>query len=628
MKKHFLVPVLSILSLSSIADASTNNLKNVNKFDDVVVTATRTAISADDSIVPVVVIDSEEIQRSSAKDIVSLLSGTAGIDISNTGGLGKQSSIFIRGTNSGHAVVLIDGVKVGSATLGSTAFEHIPLSQIERIEIVKGPRSSLYGSDAIGGVVQIFTKKGSADQGGIAPAITVGVGSDATHKVNFSAAGGKDGFSIFFGGNSLSSEGYNAMSENNQDRDGFKSNSVLLNIGKLWENGAQLDLMYMGASNKNEFDNSYSPDNAFHATQDNSEKTVKFAMPIGNKFDLSLQVSESIEDAINYNDGAQASKFESTRRGQNLQFGFQPIDEVAITFGNDFQQDKVDGTTAYSKTNIETDSRYLQGLFEFGKVNLLAGYRYDDNSSFGDAETYNVGISFKPTKILSIKSSIGTGFKAPTINDLYWPADAWSAGNENLVPEKSKTYDLGVAINTQEYSVGFDIYKTEIKDLIAWQSDAFWIYSPVNISEVEINGAELTFDLRTKVLDFRAELSMLDAKDEVTGKILPRRARNSAKIQLSQKLKAISWGVDVVAYGKSYADSANLDEISGYGIVNGVVGYQLNKTIEFNLRVENLYDKQYSTAKGSYFDPNTFQAYSYEYNAPGRSFMLEMKAGF
>lgn len=622
MKKHFLVPVLSILSLSSIADASTNNL------DDVVVTATKTAISADDSIVPVVVIDSEDIARSPAKDLITLLSGTAGIDISNTGGLGKQSSIFVRGTNSDHIVVLIDGVKVGSATLGSTAFEHIPLSQIERVEIIKGPRSSLYGSDAIGGVIQIFTKKGSADQDGITPAITMGVGSDETHKVNFSAAGGKDGFSFYLGGNYLRTEGFNAMSENNQDKDGFRTDSILMNAGKLWSNGAQLDLMYMGASNKNEFDNSYSPNNAFHATQNNSEKSVKFAMPLGSKFDVALQVSESIEDAINYQDGVQTSKFESTKRTQNLQFDYQPIDKIVTTFGSDNQQDQVDGTTAYSKTNIETDSRYIQGLFEFGKVNLLAGYRYDDNSSFGDAETYNAGINFKPIETLSIKSSIGTGFKAPTINDLYWPADVWSTGNENLVPEKSKTYDFGVAINTKEYSVGLDIYKTEIEDLITWQSDAFWVYNPVNISEAEINGAELIFDLRTQILDFGAEFSMLNAKDEVTGNCLPRRASNSAKVKISQKLKVFSWGVDVIAYGKSYEDVANLNEIPGYGIVNGVIGYELNKTISFTLRGENLFNKDYSTARGSYYDSNTFQTYSYEYNAPGRSFMLEMKAEF
>ncbi len=628
MKKHFLVPVLSILSLTSIADASTNNPKNVNKLDDVVVTATRTAISADDSIVPVVIIDSEDIEKSAAKDLVTLLSGTAGIDISNTGGLGKQSSIFIRGTNSDHVVVLIDGVRVGSATLGSTAFEHIPLSQIDRIEIVKGPRSSLYGSDAIGGVIQIFTKKGSAEQGGITPAVTVGIGSNETHKVNFSAAGGKDGFNFYLGGNSLRSEGYNAMSENNQDRDGFKSDSVLLNVGKLWESGAQLDLMYMGTNNKNEFDNSYSPNNAFHSTQSNNEKSAKFAIPIGDKVDVSLQINESVEDAVNYMDGVQTSKFESTRRGQNLQFNFRPIDEIAITVGNDYKQDQVDGTTAYSTTNIETDSRYLQGLFEFGMVNLLGGYRYDDISSFGDEETWNLGFRINPTGTpLSITPSVGTAFKAPTLNDLYWPADAWSQGNPDLLPETSKTVDLGLAWDGEQLDVALNIYHTEVENLISWQLDQSWVYSPVNIGKAVINGREFSISLQSRIVNLGVEIAHLEAKDSATNKYLLRRANESIKIKLDKAIGDFDFAIDLIGYGKSYADAANLNAIPGYGILNGVIGFQLNKSISFTLRGENLFDKQYSTARGSYYDSNTFQSYSYEYNAPGRSFMLEMKAG-
>ncbi len=623
MKNHFLIPVLSILFFSTISNA------NQAKLDDVVVTATRTAISADESIVPVVVITADDIQKSAAKDLTSLLSGTAGINVSQTGGLGKQSSMFLRGTESRHVLVLIDGIKVGSVTLGSTALEHIPLEQIEKIEIIKGPRSSLYGSDAVGGVVQIFTKKGYAEQGTLTPQIMLGVGTDKTFKSGFSVAGGANGFSLSLGANYVYSNGYNVMTENNPDKDGYKNSSLLLNAGKLWENGIDLSVMLMDVDAKNEYDNSYTPNTAFHTLQKNSDRSIKLLIPAGDKVEIISQLTESVEEQTSFQDGWQISRFESIRRGQNHYVNIFPIEAITLSAGFDNQRDSVDGTTAYTNNLIDVDSRFLQGQFDMGAVSLLAGYRYDDNSTFGDHDTWNVGFRINPAGTpLVITPSVGTAFKAPTINDLYWPANAWSQGNPDLLPETSKTVDIGVGWRGETIDAQLNVFHTEVDNLISWQSDANWIYKPVNVGKAVIRGREFSVFFPTRIVDFSLELTHIEAKDSLTGKYLARRPKESLKIKVDKSFSKFDMAFELKGCGPSYNDAANENEIAAYAVVNGVLAYHFAKDISLTMRGENLYDHDYSTAQGGYFDNNTFQSYSYEYKAPGRNFMLELKLGF
>ncbi len=631
MKNHFLIPVISILSLSTISNATEN------KLDDVVVTATRTAISADESIVPVVVITDDDIQKSAAKDLVSLLSGIAGIDISQTGGLGKQSSVFLRGTESRHVMVLIDGIKVGSVSLGTTSYEHLPLEQIDKIEVIKGPRSSLYGSDAVGGVIQIFTKKGNAEQGTLNPQMLLAVGTDKTYKSGVSVAGGANGFSLSFGANYVHSDGYNAMTENNPDKDGYKNSSLLLNAGKLWENGIDLSVMLMEVDAKNEYDNQFNATAAFHSLQRNSDRSVKIAVPAGEKLDITAQLTESVEEQTNFQDGAQTSIFESTRRGQNLQFDLYPTDEITLTAGFDNQRDSVEGTTAYDNNLVDVDSRYLQGQFDLGMVSLLAGYRYDDNSTFGDHDTWNVGFRINPPGTpLVFTPSVGTAFKAPTVNDLYWPYQFYAGfpptwpdseyfGNPDLLPETSKTIDIGVGWRSKAIDVQVNVFHTEVNNLISWQSNTIMILgnpvnqtTPVNIGEVNINGAEFTLFMPTRIFDLSIDLAHTEAKDSSTGNYLMRRSKESAKIKIDKSFSKFDMAFELKGYGPSYNDAANTIKIPGYGIVNAVLAYRFSKDMSFTLRGENLYDKNYTVAKTS----------SNTYVAPGRSLMLEFKVGF
>lgn len=228
--------------------------------EPIIVTATRTARTVDETLASVTVITREEIERRQVQSAQEVLRGVPGLGIANTGGLGKTTSVFLRGTESDHVLVLIDGIRVGSATLGTTQFQLIPIDQIERIEIVRGPRASLYGSEAIGGVIQIFTRKGG---GALRPQFRAGGGSHATYQLAGGISGGDHGW-FNLGASRIDTSGFNACSSTpaqrrgcftfEPDDDGYTNNAGSARLGYRFENGLELDARLLHAEGNNEFD--------------------------------------------------------------------------------------------------------------------------------------------------------------------------------------------------------------------------------------------------------------------------------------------------------------------------------------------------------------------------------------
>ena len=592
MKSHFLVPVLSILSLSTISYATENQL------DDVVVTATKTAISADQSIVPVVVITADDIEKSPAMDLPGLLSGTAGINIASAGGFGQQTSLFVRGTNSTHTLVIIDGVKVGSLSSGFTALEHISLDQIERIELIKGSRSSLYGSDAIGGVLQIFTKKGSGDVSGFHPAVTIGAGSNDTNKVGFSVSGGMGGFTLGMNGVVFHTGGIDATLESNfnndPDEDKYNNDSISLNIGKLWNNGVKLDLLYMNSNGEVEYDGGN-----FRSDIKNSLNSLKLYVPASDKLDVTLQISESVDDLTSF--GAWDSRNKSRRRQQNLQTDYYVTDLFQVSFGLERQQDKLNSSN-YADQKTKSQSRYFQGLFDSEMVGVLVGFRHDDYGNYGDEDTWNIGARLNISDSIKLTANNGTAFKAPNFNQMFWPG----GGNPDLLPEKSRSYEIGAAYQTKQMQLQLNMYRTKVENLISgWPSS--------NINRAQISGEELIVNLtNNRIADLAIELSHVDSRDKASGERLLKRPIKSAKVTVAKEIGAVDIALTAIGYSSSLGWGGT--ESAGYGVFNGAVNYALNDHVKFSLKGENLFDKEYSPVYG--------------YSSKGRSFMLEMKAGF
>lgn len=547
------------------------------KQSPIIVTATRTAQTADDSLASVTVITEEQIKQQQPNDLRDLLASISGIDMTNSGGIGKATSMFMRGTSSSHVLVMIDGIKVGSATSGNIAFQHIPVNQIERIEIVRGPRSSLYGSEAIGGVIQIFTKKGKAEE---QANIEIGYGSFATNKISAGVSGksGKTTYSI--NANHLKTNGFNAKDDTETDNDGYNNNSVAFNFSHEINKSSSLQLNTMRASGHTVFDGFYN-NNDFVQQTTGLQYTVS---PLSN-WNMKINASESRDESDNFSGSTFQTQFNTTRTNYSWQNDINIGASQLLTLGADFQNDKVDSTTTYNETSRDNTGVFIQHQWNGENNDLQAALRHDDNQAFGTNNSGNIAWGHDFSNTTRMIASYGTAFKAPTFNDLYWP----SAGDPNLKPEKSKTTEIELRKKHSWGDASVSIYHTQIDNLISG-------WPPANVNKAEIKGLEIRLNTNLAGWETQAEISLLDPRDKATNKILQRRSKQSLRIDMDKKSGQWSTGLSFIGQGYRFDDTANADKISGYGIVNLRASYAASKKVSIKWKLENLLDKEYETA--------------------------------
>ncbi|MDX2424946.1 MAG: TonB-dependent vitamin B12 receptor [Cycloclasticus sp.] len=564
---------------------------------DIIVTASRTAETTDDTLAAVTVITRDDIERLQAQSVQSVLQGIAGINITNNGGPGKATSVFLRGTESDHVLVLIDGIKVGSATLGTTAFQHIPIEQIERIEIVRGPLSSLYGSEAIGGVIQIFTRKGGGET---KPFFSIGAGRYDTYNASVGVSGGGERGWFSLSASGLDTNGFNACNGKpypggagcftiEPDEDGYNNLSGSLRVGYRFESGIEIDAHALQTTGEIEFDGGFV--NESESLQQILGVSVRFS-PL-DIWQISLVAGSSQDESDNFKDGTFQSRFETERNTASFQNDFSIMDDHLLTLGFDYQKDRVDGTTNYSVTSRDNTGVFTQYLATIGNQDLQLSLRQDDNEQFGHHTTGNVAWGYKLHNGLRLNASYGTAFKAPTFNELYYPG----YGNANLEPEESRSIEFGLSGKTGWGSWSSNIYETLIDDLIAYDSS---ISAPGNIDQARIRGLEVILSTQFKSWNLTTNFTLLDPENDSNGtnqgNVLPRRAEQSMRIDASHKVGKTTLGSTLIAEGRRYDDLANTRELSGYATVDLRAEYVFAKDWLLQARIENLFDKDYETA--------------------------------
>ncbi|RXR02089.1 TonB-dependent vitamin B12 receptor [Pseudoxanthomonas composti] len=570
--------------------------------DQVLVTATRTEISLQDSLVPAQVIDREEIDRSQASSLVELLAGRAGIGFSNQGGPGKLTSFNIRGTESDHVLVMIDGVRMGSASAGTTAFQDLPLSQIERIEIVRGPRSSLYGSEAIGGVIQIFTR-GAAS--GLQLHAQAGFGSYdlRDHSAGFSYRGQRGWVSANAG--YQETDGINACNGSaalfagcfvdEPDRDGYRNTSFSARAGIELVEGLSLEGNFLNADSFNEFDGSAFGGNESENLQRVAGGTLRWKA--SELFALTVQAGRSEDQSDTYYRDADsqarsfASAFATRRDTASAQADFAVAEDQLISLGADWLNDQLDSSTPFDQTERDNTGVFAEYQGRFGAHALQASVRSDDNEQFGEHTTGSLGYGFGFGNGFKFTASAGTGFKAPTFNDLYYPGFS----NPELKPEKSKSANLGIAQYGQGWNWTFNAYETRVEDLIGFDS----AFNIVNVEKARIRGAELTGFVTLAGLDINAQLSHTDPRDDSGGlnqdNLLARRARNTARLDLDYAIGDFRFGVTGFGSGHRFDNVANTVRLAGYGTMDVRVEYALNADWRLQAKATNVFDRDYQT---------------------------------
>lgn len=572
--------------------------------DEIVVTATRTAQSADATLASVSVITRQDIDRLQAQSLPDVLRGVAGLTLSNNGGAGKTTSVFLRGTNADHVLVLVDGVKIGSATTGTASFQDIPVAQIERIEIVRGPRASLYGSEAIGGVIQIFTRKGG---GALTPSFSATAGKYGTANGTFGLSGGDTQGWFNAKVNQQKTSGFSAkrnVTGADLDKDGYRNLSLGLNGGYRFDNGVVADAQLLRANSKNQYDAGGANEN--EDVQQVLGGSLKFS-PM-QAWNMTLRAGRSQDKYNDLLNGATSSRYNTQRDSLSWQNDFAVKPDQLLTAGLDYQNDRVDSTTVYSSAT--RDNRALFGQYQggFGAHSLQASARHDDNQQFGNHNTGGLGYGYAISDTTRLTVSYGTAFKAPTFNQLYYPG----FGSATLRPELSRSLEVGLGNRGAWGKWLLNAYQTNITDLIGYDA----LFNPVNINTARLNGMEGQLQTHLAGCAINGTLTLQDPRQTSganQGKLLNRRATEAMRIEVAHDFGAYRLASSLYAEGRRFDDLANTSakRLGGYGLFDVRAEYRVASAWLLQGRIDNLLDKQYETAqfynqarRGLYFTLN------------------------
>ncbi len=603
----------TVIMILAVTDVTADSIQQNNHHFEkpIIVTAARTAQSADASLASVTVITREDIERQQSRSIQDLLRGVTGVSIMNHGGPGKSTFVQMRGTESDHIMVMIDGIRVGSVTSGTTAFENIPLEQIERIEIVRGPRSSLYGSEAIGGVIQIFTRKGSGGSG-FSPSFSFGGGSYGTlnGSVGLSGSSGPGWFNLTASG--IGTQGFNACTGSDTagcftvepDRDGYRNVAGSARAGYRFENGLEFDANFMHSAGRAHFDGSFV--NVSETLQQVFGGSARYS-PL-DFWRVNLTAGRSREDSDNFLERLFMSRFDTTRDTVSLQNDFTLNPNHQLTVGMDYLHDHIDSSEVFTKTSRANWGAFSQYLATIDRHRAQLSLRYDDNQQFGSWVTGGAGWGYTITDRISLTANFGSAFKAPTFNELYFPGFS----NPDLRPEESRSFEFGARGNMAWGKWSLNVYDTRIDNMIAFDAN---IFAPANISQARIRGLEAVLSTTIRGWLLNGNLTFLDPEnrsaDASRGNILPRRAEQSFRLDIDREFGKYRVGAMFLAEGERFDDLGNTRKLDSYVKFDLRAEYVLSKHWRLQGRIENLFDKHYETA--AFF------------NQPGRNFFAMIR---
>ena len=571
----------------------------------------------------VTVVSEEEIRRSAASDLASLLRSYPGVTVTSNGGMGADSSVSLRGATAAQTLVLVNGVRAGSATAGTVNLSAIPLASIERIEIAKGGHSAQYGADAIGGIINIVTRQGGVCADGRASCGTaiVGVlhpwGGYVSGNVQGRSADGTD---YAFGAQVLGTEGYDFTLPttwgHEPDKDGFRLGSFNASLSKDFDWGrVYADGLY--ARGRNQYDRQ--PAN--EADTANASGRVGARIDHSDSWSSTVEVMGAIDNASNFGRGTRGDDFDTLRYGilASTQKTFETGEAKHILAGGvEAYRDSVDSTSisgvAYATTKRDLAAVFGQYSFEYQGLTFDSGLRLDHNEQFGGATTYNIGASYELTPDLVTRASYATGFRAPTFNDLYYP-DPYLSGNPDLRPEKSRSYEMGLKWQaTADTGLDMALYHMRVEDQINWSpvdpADPYGAWHPDNVEKVQVTGFEATLTHRFSEawsgnlgLDIREPLNKSPGSH---GRYVAYGDRFKGMAGLTYTpMEDLELSAAVIYGGARYADAANTIRLPHYITADFTALYALDAQSRLKLSVANILDEQYQTKQG--------------YRAPGRS---------
>ncbi|HIE65027.1 MAG: TonB-dependent receptor [Nitrospira sp.] len=610
----FFLSLIFTISLLGYAQSEQQSEVDIITLEPIVVTATKMEVPVEKVGSSVTVITADQLADKQSRFVLDALRDVPGVDIRRSGGPGSQTSIFMRGTDSDHTLLLIDGMQVHdvSGPNGAAVLSHIMVDSVKRIEIVRGPQSTLYGSDAIGGVINIITRKGS---GPLQFSFSVEGGSFDTFIERFSANGGNKMFNYSVGISRTGSKGFSTKPPNDED-DPYRNGTLSGRFGLAPSETFGVDLFVRYVSADVEFDAGSDPKLSETESEQLMLKIQPRLMLFNGLWEQNLGIWIHNIERENQGTGfVLPSEFEGALFGIDWQHNLYVNAMNTMTLGLEFENQSAEIKVVSSpKIDVDTDNLafYIQDQVKLGdRFSGVVGLRVDDHEKFGSAVTYRLAGAYDLKETNSIlRASIGTGFKAPSLAELF--DSSFGSNNPNLEPEESIGFDFGVerSLLDRKLILGATYFYNDIDDMIVAVVDGT-SFPNTNVEKVVTKGVE-TFVAVSMIENLRTRVSYTytdtEAKKAASfglsqGSQLLRRPRNKFGVDISYRFfqEKAQAGLNLLYVG----EREDLDPISfatvtapDYIVMNITASFELHENVEVFGRIDNVFDVDYDEVLG------------------------------
>ncbi|MHB2141120.1 TonB-dependent receptor domain-containing protein [Pseudomonas monsensis] len=612
------LPLLLLTTASAFAE--TFERDEALKLPDTLISANRQVEARNDSSAANTVFTREDIDRLQPGSVTDLLQRVPGVQVAQAGARGSLPGIYIRGTQSAQSLVLVDGQRIGSSTSGDSNLQHLNIDQIERVEVLRGSRSVIYGSDAIGGVIQIFTRRGTEQS--LQPRLHLGFGSHQTWERSLGLAGGDEKTRFNLGASLDDTAGLDRTHESypsDSDHDAYRNKSISLSLSHALTDDIEVGANLLDNRGKSEFDNPFGRFDTSTFASVQQQPYSDFNVSSVSSY-VDARVNDAWKTRVEFGHTENREKtldklsdertvFNTYRDSVNWQNDLTLDARNSLILGGDWYEDRINSSTAFEENSRWNRAAFIQHRYQADSFSTELGLRHDDNQQFGGQNTWSGTFTLPLNPNNDLLLSYSEGFRAPTFNDLYYP----DFSNPALKPETSKSYELQWRSQLSDSSrLEASIYRTDLEDAIIFGSNS----RPENVASARINGFEAA--LKQELFGWQSNLgvAIIDPRDRDTGHTLARRARRTMSWDLDRQFDRLSLGASWQAVSSSYDDKDNTQSLGGYGLIGLRSSWALNREIKLDLKVDNLLDKGYSRALYSY------DGSQYGYREEGRAWVF------
>ncbi|WOE78959.1 TonB-dependent receptor [Pseudomonas protegens] len=605
--------------------ADTSERDQALKLPEMLISANRQVEARNDSSAANTVFTREDIDRLQPSSLTDLLQRVPGVQVARSGGRASLPGIYLRGTGSAQSLVLVDGQRISSSSSGDSNLQYLNVQQIERVEVLRGSRSVIYGSDAIGGVIQIFTRRGA--QQGLQGRLHLGAGSNQTWERSLGLSGGDQQTRFSLGASLDETAGINSTRESypsDKDHDAYRNQSLSLSLSHTFNEEFEAGLNLLDNRGRSEYDSPFGRYVMGTGQSVEQQPSTDFTVSSVSSF-IDARINERWQSRVEIGHAEnrdfkrdklsdERATFNTYRDSLNWQNDLTLNEYNSLILGADWYEDRVNASTAYDEDSRWNRAAFIQHRFQGDSFSTELGLRRDQNQQFGSQNTWSGTFILPLNPDNDVLLSYSEGFRAPTFTDLYYPEN----GNPDLKPEHSKSYELQWRSQlTTSSRLETSLYRTDIDQAILYNNE---VRRPENITAARINGFEAA--LKQELFGWQSNLglAMIDPRDRKTGKTLQQRARRTLSLDLDRRFDRLALGASWQAVSSSYGERDNKKRLGGYGLLGLRSSWALTPEVELSLKIDNALDKNYARTRYSHLDPN-FQN-NYKYREESRTWML------